>query len=294
MPRKNRTVLRNYFRSGNMPREDHFQDLIDSSFNIVEEGFDRSPDTGFKISNMGTHDELFSFYKYSDPEKLHWKMRYTGETGQSIEWVTGDEVSKEKNGSVDNKLSESGPVSATPTLVLHQSGAVGIGRRDPRSTLDVAGFIRSEGRQGGVQLQVDASAQWTPITEPLEGCYGFEVTAGVGGAKRAGKYALMHAVALKTYSRRGWLSERIDRYRGIRITQASYRSRHHRLRLSWRPAVNEDGELLEGNKYQLFIKTNCPYGDEGEFQINIYLLRLWDDPHMNESRSVKILEHAVD
>ena len=146
MPKKNRTVLRNYFRSGNMPREDHFQDLIDSSLNLVEEGFDRSPESGFKISNMGTRDELFSFYKYSDNQKALWNMRYTGDNGQSIEWVSGHELAKESSPAANQEMTGADASSAIPTLVLHQSGSVGIGTNSPKSALDVAGFVHSEGR----------------------------------------------------------------------------------------------------------------------------------------------------
>lgn len=262
MPKKNRTTLRNYFRSGNMPKEDHFQDLIDSSLNLIEEGFDRSPETGMKVTTMGSRDELTSYFRYDDIQNPVWTVQF-GDDGDALQWRyqgVGADAAADR-----------------PSLSLNKDGAVGIGKSQPRAALDVAGYIRSEGRSGGISRKFKADGRWAPITEPLQGCHGFEVTAGAGGRQGAGKYSMIHAVALKTYHRSGVYGRWRDRYRGIRVTSAFYRNRHNDIKLRWYPCPDNE------KKYRLWIRTKCPYGEN--VYINVHLTRLWDDVDMSGSRT---------
>ena len=63
MTKRNRNTLKNYFLNGSVPNQDQFKDLIDSNLNIIDEGFDKSPDEGLKVSQLGDSGRLISFFK---------------------------------------------------------------------------------------------------------------------------------------------------------------------------------------------------------------------------------------
>jgi hypothetical protein len=118
-----------------------------------------------------------------------------------------------------------------------------------------------------------ADGEWHYITDPLEGCQGFEVMAGVGGAPRSGRYALLHAIALSTFNpARGWFSFlRRDRKK-IRTTEAYFSGRCDRLELRWL-GTSGDGAL-----YRLAIRSRCHYG--AGVKIQFHITQLWFDAHM--------------
>jgi len=63
----NRETLKNFFRQGSLPTEEHFGDLIDSTLNIIDDGFSQSADNGIEITRLGTKQRLISFF--SQPEE---------------------------------------------------------------------------------------------------------------------------------------------------------------------------------------------------------------------------------
>ena len=65
MAKKNRNTLKNYFKNGSVPSQDQFGDLIDSTLNIIDEGFDKTLADGLKVSQFGDTGKLMSFYKDS-------------------------------------------------------------------------------------------------------------------------------------------------------------------------------------------------------------------------------------
>ena len=102
--------------------------------------------------------------------------------------------------------------------------------------------------------------------------------AGVGKEK-SGKYALMHAYALKTFNARG----------KIVYHQAHYGSRCNRLKLRWKKRP--------GKQYTLQLKTACSYGSGGkrrsqkkgdkackdvDIYVKYYITKLWFDELMKD------------
>ena len=256
--KRNRSTLRNYFRSGRMPTEDHFHDLIDSSLNCVDEGFDRDAENGVKISTLGDEDALMSWYRWNNTQAPKWHMRFDGSTEH-------------------------------PALAFQQFGSP-----VPALRLDGA-FVETTGRAGVPFQPVAADGAWHAITPPLVGCAGFEVFAQVKGQRGSGEYALIHAIALKSHHkkiRRFSVFRRRQKRAGITETSGAYRN-HYRLRLKWDNAVLKPGESLDavaGEPYQLFLGARCDY--QGEVSISGSLIRLFDDDGTVARTGTSRLAHA--
>lgn len=256
MEKLDRTALKNRFKKGKMPTEQDFANLIDSMVNILEEGFDKSSETGLKISQLMGAGKLLCFYENISVDSPKWFMELA---------IDGD-----------------GLHFGTPTAprvlslrdVVHQvngqavsSVAVGINNERPEAELDVEGTIVANGRVGreGTLLAL-ADGEWHDITEPLTGCEAFEVMAGVGGQDPEGKYALLHAIALNTFNGTSSIKEQ----------QAYYGAKCNRIDLRWTSAP-QAGEF----HFKLQVRTQCSYGSN--IAIRYRLTRLWLDQMMFDS-----------
>ncbi|MBI1395200.1 MAG: hypothetical protein GC151_04400 [Betaproteobacteria bacterium] len=278
---QNRATLRNYFKSGKLPTEDHFADLIESTLNMVDEGYRKSPEHGVEISALGSANALVSFYTQRDPNTVQWSIAYGADTGDAggkrLVFAARDS-------------GESGP----GVMSLDPLGRVGLGNDSPSYTLDVNGVIRSAGRIGGYEpghqgldaagqrseyekSPVAADGKWHDITGWLSGCQGFEVVAGVGDRQGRGRYALLHAIALNTFNPSRSLLDLLWPRRKIRAHEAYFSSRCDRLELKWEGAHGRDA------RYRLMIRTRCPYSDGRRIQY--FLTRLWFDPDMDGASS---------
>ena len=237
MADQTRDTLKNYFKSGSLPSADQFGDLIDSMLNMRDEGFDKTPDHGFEVDQL-PKGKLISFFKKTDVESPIWSLKM-------------DQKNKRQKLSFLNEKNER-------ILTLDPDGNVGIKEDAPACELDVKGTIASSGRIGRKGEYINADGKWHPIKGDLDGCRAYEIMAGVGKTGH-GKYALLHAFALRTFDSKG----------SITYHQAHYGSRCNRLRLRWnRPLKTSD-------KYQLELKTECCYG-EG-ININYFITELWFD-----------------
>ena len=262
MTSRNRETLKNFFAEGRMPTSDHFRDLIDSTLNMTDEGFRKSPHHGLEISTPVGFDALLSFYRDQDPQSVVWSTSYG--THDQLQFDFG-------------ATAPAAARNTPPVLTLDGAKqAVGINTAEPQHALDVAGVIGAQGRIGRYPLARDANlpanGQWQSLTDELQGCQGFEVVAGVGGRQGGGRYALLHAIALNTYNPDpGWF-DLIRRKRPIRATCAYYGRRCDRLQLRW---VGDHGRDC---RYRLQIRSRCEYG-ENVF-IKAQLTRLWFDEDM--------------
>lgn len=263
MRRQNRSTLRGYFSEGALPSADHFADLINSALNMVDEGFDKTAEDGFKISLIGEHDRLISFFRNYAGKQAVWSISYD----------------KDNDRLLFVKPTAEGEANAV--VAFDPRGRLGINTRDPRYALDVAGVIAAQGRLGANpnnQKTVPADGEWHNITGSLTGCQAFEVMAGVGD-KGTGKYALMQATALNTFNPKGAFFNFFRRKNRIRYNQAFYLSRGNKIQLRW------DG-TDEAEKYVLKMRTNCDYGKNSknkDILIRYYMTRLWFDETMAES-----------
>jgi len=260
MAKRNRITLKHFFRRGGLPTENQFRDLIDSTLNMVDEGFDKSAENGLEISPLGDKPSLLSFFKSADATAPAWTIRYDENREKLLIEIPGE----------------------TPLLSFSPRRYVGIHKADPAYALDVDGVVASQGRVGNyAEGRVPADGQWHVIVDKLSGCNAFEVMAGTG-KKRSGHYALMHAFALNTFHPKGWLFNFLNLKRRITYHQAYYRSLRSKLKLRWRP-VNEQSKWRPFGSYRLELRSNRDYGPD--IYIRYHVSRLWFDEFMDETQS---------
>jgi hypothetical protein len=271
----NRETLKKYFAAGSLPTQKHFEDLIESSLNMQDEGFRRTPENGVEISKLKDKGAYLSFYPTPDASAAVW----------SVATDPGERL-----------LFRAGPASDAGAPVLSLAAArVGINTVKPQCELDVAGVVRMHGRLGsfvparfldaqgnksaaGAQAEraIVADGEWYDITGPLRGCNAFEVMAGAGN-ENSGRYALLHAMAMNTFNPRPWPFSFLDRKRAIRATSAFYGRRCDKLRLRW---FNLNGKFGRNAEYCLQISSNCPYPEQAGGKptpIRCHLTQLWFD-----------------
>ena len=249
MAKKDRKTLKKYFEAGRLPSSAQFADLIDSTLNVVEEGFDKTAEDGFKVSQLDHTGKLVSFYENIDVRRPLWYLHIDMASGGLIfgNQANPNVLALDTEARRDRADSES------------EIGVrVGINKPAAEYELDVDGTVAARGRIGSRGEDVPADGKWHAITKALDGCQALEIVAGVG-KKGSGKYALVHAMALKTFDAKG----------KITYTQAHYGSRCNRIKLRWKK---------KARRATLQLKTRCCYG-EGVF-VRYYLTRLWFDPFM--------------
>lgn len=282
MSRRSRETLKAFFREGARPSEEHFADLIDSTLNINDEGFRKTPADGLRVQSLGDSHALMSFYTpKSDADRAEWSIGL-GEDYKRL------------------SMHRPGLVGA-PLLTLDPLGRVGIRTASPEAELDVRGTLRADGRRGreardreeeGKVDRLVADGEFHALTGDLHGCQAFEVVAGVG-LRESGRYALVHAIALNTFNPIWW-DNLFGLKKRIRAQHAYYSRRVDRLQLRWVAAGDEAGGRDNPAKghgeqatYRLMIRTRRDYladrrgrddvPPEEEVRIRAFVTRLWFD-----------------
>lgn len=272
MSKQDRTTLKTFFRDGALPTAEHYRDLIDSTVNQIEDGFDKTPVDGVKLSSVGASLRLMSFYQGLGSRTPAWTLEH-GEVPGALHFRQAPEA---RDGiSVDGAA----PTARTDAgLTLTRDGLAGLGRDAPEWRLDVGGTARMAGRIGEATEalpDVPADGRWHDVTLPMTGCQAFEVMAGAGGDPGRGRYALTHAIAMNAFHPGNPILNWLLGRRRIRAQTAVYGSYADRIRLRWRATE-------ERHHFKLQIRTNANYGD-GKM-IRYYLTRLWFDTFMQGAR----------
>ncbi len=259
---------------GAMPTAEHFTDLIDSSLNTLEEGFDKTVEQGFKVSALADNATLVSFYRDSAPQNSLWSISFD---------LHCDSLLFKKNSQPDADIASE---DEQAVLSLTQKGFVGINNAKPARALDIKGVIKSDGRIGSQQgqaLDIPADGNWHNISPKLEGCQAFEIMAGVG-IKRSGRYGFIHATALNTCNPTGFWSNIFNRKNPIKSQHGYYNSSADKLKLRWIQAETDVGSNESYRPYYLQIRSNSSYG-EGVL-IRYHISKLWFDAYMQGSQSL--------
>ncbi|MBF9222675.1 hypothetical protein [Hymenobacter ruricola] len=208
---KDRKTLKNYFRKGSLPTEQHFADLIDSAVNRLDDGFTHSPDNGWQVAGSEERSRLLALYQ--DLKKLEAKLPSwllelpppaDGQPGGGLSFSVPsppDEVGAKA------RPAATGPPPNVSRLHLQADGKVGIGTTRPTDQLDVRGFVASQGRIGMYvdaaqpSNEVAADGEWKTIISGLNGLNAFEIVAAAYGPSGSGRYAITHATALSAFGR---------------------------------------------------------------------------------------------
>ena len=240
-----RKDLKEFFRNGGIPTENHFSDLIDSMINRQDDGIYKDDDNGLILYSSKSSKKLITLYKSLDDLNPFFFMEKDEQDIAGLRFNPASDLNEseqEKN-----------------SFFFHVNGSLGIGKRSNKDyTLDVDGFAAMEGRVGTfLQGKALANGRWHTIIDDLDNCQAFEVMARTG-KKRSGKYSILHAYALSAFG--GSRSK-------IRRTCAYYGFFWNKIGIRWKAKST--------HSYALQLRTNCNYG-EGIF-IDYKITRLWDD-----------------
>ena len=271
MTKRNRKTLIEHFAEGRLPTQEAFADLIDSTINIVDDGFEKSAVEGLKVAQIDDNAKLLSFYDEITVRSPVWSVALSPpSSGYGTANYKTLSVFWTENG--DNRLILSsvpiGERTLEPDALVPHRLRMGINRQVPEHEMDVGGVVAADGRIGRVApdgLEVRADGNWHPITKSLDGCHAFEVMAGVGKPK-SGKYALTHAFAVSTFN---------SRKSNITHHQAHFSSRCDQIDLRWTGSVHD---------YVLEMRTRCSYEQHAneEIYVQYFLTKLWFDPFMEK------------
>ncbi|MFV0311289.1 MAG: hypothetical protein ACK5KN_06530 [Dysgonomonas sp.] len=222
MARRNRQTLKKSFSNGQKPTERDFENLIDSTLNILDDGFSKSPETGIELSPLvGEKRVVMSVFRESGDPKPEWELS-VGKSGEL-------------------KICRYGEDSSAPLIILNTNGGVEIGCKEKDICLN--GMVNIPGRKGTfAQGHVPADGKWHDITEELEGVCALEVVAA-SGRKHTGKHAILVAMATHCFG---------DKPK-IRKIRSHYGVFGNKLNIRW---------VRNELKSKLQVKSIFYYGDD--------------------------------
>ncbi len=229
MVKRNRKTLKESFRKGYRPTEQDFENLIDSTINILDDGLSKQADTGMGLAPLHDNEAVLSVYRQPGEEVPVWVVALDKETG-------------------DLKIGRSASEGTVPLLTLSPDGQVQIGREEAEVRL--SGLLRLPGRQGSfLSGEIPADGHWHDVTDLLEGCWALEVVAGCG-RRHTGKYALLAATAVHCFGKRA----------RVRKIRSHYGSFGNKLCIRW---------VRKGFTAKLQLKTQFRYGDNIRIRYHI-------------------------
>lgn len=243
MPQVNRETLKEYFKDGNRPAGQHFQDLIDSMLNILDDGLNRSDQEGLKLSPLNSKGTVLEFFRDIQDSHPVWKVNLDAEK-RTLSIVDGE--------------------TDKPLITLTPGKPVRV-----HTDIEVEGGISARFFRGNYTSEkswcsvVKADGQWHTIplipNNQRDGCRAYRVVAGCGKTG-FGKYSLLDATAMHCYGR----------HRKIRGTYSWFGVHFNRLQLRWHK---------EGINWVLQIRTRSNYGEN--VLIRYQITQIWSDYYMN-------------
>lgn len=247
MAKRNRETLKNYFRQGARPTEQEFADLVDSSLNILDDGFSKDPQMGIELSPLLGKETLVSLFRETIASSPQW------------------EISIDKNNG-DLHISRIDENEKTLLLGLRTDGSLSLGEKG-REIL-FSGALRMPAREGTLlRGEVPADGRWHDLTEisaegrpetkVWRGCRALEVVASVG-VEGSGRHAILVATATTCF---GESSK-------VKKVSSYYGSFGNRILLRWQKIKQER------HTCKLQLKTILKYGDDAV--IRYHVTSLWN------------------
>jgi hypothetical protein len=231
MARRNRQTLKESFRQGKKPVEQDFGNLIDSTLNILDDGFSKTPENGMGLAPLLENGTVISIFKELADSEPQWEIAINQERCLEIRRCEDDKH--------------------TPVLVLRPDGVIELGGRGEAIVLKDT--LQTPVREGSLYRgSVPADGFWYDITGELDGCQALEVTAYASGRQHSGKHAVLVATATTCFGA----------HSKIRKTASHYGSYGHKICLRWKKS---DGKF----KVKLQLKTIFKYDNKAQIHYHI-------------------------
>lgn len=229
MAKRNRQTLKKSFSKGQKPSERDFENLIDSTLNILDDGFSKSPESGIELSPLiGEKRVVMSVFRESGNPNPEWEISI-GTAGEL-------------------KICQFGKDNSIPAIVLHTDGSIEIGSE--RSNVILKGQLASPGRKGTyIEDSVPADGQWHDMSEDMEGVCALEVVAAAG-RRHSGKHAVLVAMATHCFGARA----------KIKNIRSCYGMFGNKIKLRW---------VKHGLACRLQIKTIFNYGEDMQIHFQV-------------------------
>lgn len=229
MPKRNRKTLKESFRQGRKPTQQDFENLIDSTINILDDGLSKRADTGIGLAPLQGNETVMSIYREPGDDKAAWQIAVDTRTGNL-------------------KIGQHTENGITSLLTLRTDGHLELG--EASGQIHIANQLNMPGRKGSFrQDHIPADGKWHDITEDLEGCWALEVVAGAG-KRHTGKHAILVATAIHCFGKRP----------KIHKTQSHYGSFGNKLNLRW---------VKNGFKCKLQLRSRFDYGEDIQIHYHI-------------------------
>ncbi len=240
MVQRNRQTLKNSFSNGKKPSEKDFENLIDSTLNILDDGFYKTPEAGVQLAPaLGEKRVVVSLFSQAEDPEPVWELSVT---------LSGE-----------LKISRYREENPNPLLTLSPEGVVRIGTEGGNTEL--LGRVSMENRQHSFSVgSVPADGKWYAVTPLLEGSGALEIVVACG-KRESGKHAIL--MALATYSYGNYSRVRtIESRRGGWGNQLLLRWKRsgHTVRLQARSRFSYGKEVLI--RYQINSLWNDPLTEE--------------------------------
>ncbi|MDR1679406.1 MAG: hypothetical protein LBR81_06455 [Prevotellaceae bacterium] len=180
MAKRNRQTLKESFRQGKKPSEEDFENLIDSTMNILDDGFSKNPETGIALAPMLDKGTVLSVFMEMSDTKPQWEIAITPERSLEIRSCCSEQ--------------------SVPMLTLGSDGSVRIGEKG--KTTQLSGTLQMPVREGSLYSGlVPANGRWQDITPDLDGCQALEIVAAAS-KRQTGKHAVLVATATVCFGKR--------------------------------------------------------------------------------------------
>lgn len=217
-----RDILKEFFSEGRRPTEEQFEALINSTVNILDDGYSKDKTDGLKIAPSIGNNTLMSF---------------CAKSGNSPSWIFA--VNHAEDLLIEAKGHASAILNASEKE-FHPSLSLNAPKTVIKGDVEVHGI--KKGKSVTPQFEPVADGIWYDITEDLYGMYAMEVVAHVEGTAGSGEYAVLMAWTTHCFGSKT-----------IRTIGSHYGFFGRKIRLRWKR--NKD------NTYKLQIKTRLRYKD---------------------------------
>lgn len=229
---RGRKILKDFFSNGKRPSQQEFEDLIDSSVNILDDGYSKNGKDGLKLAPKNDSNVLLSFCPQSGAEPS-WVFAINETEDLLIERKKADNhTTTERN---------------TPSLLLTSPKTIVTG------DIEIQGIKKGTPVSDKLKESLKADGKWHDITEDLNGMYAMEIVATICGEKGSGEYAVLLAWATQCYGNQ----------KKVKPIGSHYGFWGHKLKLRWHRQKNQS--------YRLQIKSRLQYKNWKNLAIDCHI-----------------------